>query len=124
MLFYGYSAIGPWVASIPGFTLQKYSSGILLMPTLLAFAIAALAVGSASTHTNERHVVMILIDGLPAYLFNDPQASLPVIRGLARESVVANGGMRMSDPTITWPNQTSLIPRCQGRICVQPGRFR
>src|SRR5271156_3176841 len=83
MVFYGYAAIGPWVASIPGFTLQKHSSGILLMPTSLAFAIAALIAGAASMQTNERHVVMILIDGLPAYLLSDPQASLPVIRRLA-----------------------------------------
>ena len=82
------------------------------MPTLLIFAMAALVIGSASTQTDDRHVVMILIDGLPAYLFNDPQASLPVIRNLAREGVVADGGMHMSNPTITWPNQTSLITGC------------
>ncbi len=62
-----------------------------------------------SVKADERHVVMILIDGLPAYLLDDPQASLPVIRGLAREGVTAEGGMSVSDPSITWPNQTSLV---------------
>jgi predicted AlkP superfamily pyrophosphatase or phosphodiesterase len=75
------------------------------------FKLAAffLAVSACRAHAAEPHVVMILIDGLPAYLLDDPQASLPVIRGLAREGVVATAGMRVSDPSITWPNQTSLI---------------
>src|SRR5262249_45105813 len=54
-------------------------------------------------------VVMILIDGLPAYLLDDPQASLPVIRSLAQTGAAAAGGMRVSDPSITWPNQTTLV---------------
>ena len=68
-----------------------------------------LALAASRAQAGERHVVMILIDGLPAYLLDDPQASLPVIRGLAREGVAAKGGMRVSDPSITWPNQTSLV---------------
>ena len=79
------------------------------MPKLLAFALLLLTVGLARAAKAERHVVMILIDGLPAYLLDDPQASMPVIRGLAREGVAAEGGMRVSDPSMTWPNQTSLI---------------
>jgi predicted AlkP superfamily pyrophosphatase or phosphodiesterase len=75
------------------------------------FSLAALflAVAFCRAHAAEPQVVMILIDGLPAYLLDDPQASLPVIRGLASEGVVAKRGMRVSDPSITWPNQTSLI---------------
>jgi predicted AlkP superfamily pyrophosphatase or phosphodiesterase len=80
---------------------------------LRVFAPVALVLAAAgSLRAAERHVVMILIDGLPAYLLNDPQASLPVIRGLARDGVAADEGMRVSDPSITWPNQTSLITGC------------
>ena len=79
------------------------------MPKLLALALLLFTAGPARAAEAERHVVMILIDGLPAYLLDDPQASLPVIRGLAREGVAAEGGMRVSDPSMTWPNQTSLI---------------
>ncbi len=79
------------------------------MRTLIAFAIVSLASGAGSAGAAERHVVLILIDGLPAYLLDDPQASLPVIRRLAKEGVAAEGGMRVSDPSVTWPNQTSLV---------------
>jgi predicted AlkP superfamily pyrophosphatase or phosphodiesterase len=74
----------------------------------LALAIPFLAAGAGGAAA-ERHVVLILIDGLPAYMLDDPRASLPVIRGLARQGVTAEGGMRVSDPSLTWPNQTSLI---------------
>ena len=70
----------------------------------IRFAVLFFAfVGEA--RADERHVVLILIDGLPAYMFDDPQASLPMIRGLAKEGVVSEGGMRVSNPSVTWPNQ-------------------
>ena len=79
---------------------------------LLALATLLLAAGPTSAKSGERNVVMILIDGLPAYLLDDPQASLPVIRGLVKEGVAAEAGMTVSDPSITWPNQTSLVTGC------------
>jgi predicted AlkP superfamily pyrophosphatase or phosphodiesterase len=79
------------------------------MRWLLAFVILFLPGASGVSLADDRNVVMILIDGLPAYLLDDPQASLPVIRGLAKDGVSADGGMRVSDPSMTWPNQTSLV---------------
>ena len=55
----------------------------------------------------DRHVVVICVDGLPAYLFDDPNASMPAIRRLAAEGVRA-AGMTVSNPSVTWPNHTSL----------------
>lgn len=55
----------------------------------------------------ERHVVVICVDGLPAALFDDPVASMPTIRGLAAKGVRAKG-MIVSNPSVTWPNHTSL----------------
>ena len=75
----------------------------------LSLAVVVLALAPFPVQAAERNVVMILIDGLPAYLLDDPQASLPVIRGLAGEGVVATAGMHVSDPSITWPNQTTLV---------------
>ena len=54
-----------------------------------------------------RHVVVICIDGLPAYLFDDAVASMPTIRDLAAKGVRAKG-MIVSNPSVTWPNHTSL----------------
>ena len=55
----------------------------------------------------DRHVVVICVDGLPAYLFDDPNASMPAIRELAAKGVRAKG-MIVSNPAVTWPNHTSL----------------
>lgn len=57
----------------------------------------------------DRHVVIISVDGLAAYLLDDPKAALPTIRKLAREGAVADGGMKVSNPSVTWPNHTTLV---------------
>src|SRR4051794_13986699 len=57
----------------------------------------------------DQHVVVITIDGLPAYLLDDRRASLPVIRGLRASGASATGGMRVSNPSVTWPNHTTLM---------------
>ncbi len=54
------------------------------------------------------HVVIISIDGFPAYLLDDPKATIPNVRRLAREGVAA-AGMRVVNPSVTWPNHTSLV---------------
>jgi predicted AlkP superfamily pyrophosphatase or phosphodiesterase len=69
---------------------------------------------SSSTETcaaapPDRHVVIVCIDGFAAYLLNDPKAPVPTIRKLARAGAVAEGGMRVSNPSVTWPNHTSLV---------------
>lgn len=55
------------------------------------------------------HVVVISIDGLPAYLLDDPNASLPVIQSLIASGAVASEGMNVSNPSVTWPNHTTLM---------------
>jgi len=57
----------------------------------------------------DRHLVIVSIDGFAAYLLNDPKAPVPEIRRLAREGVVVDGGMRVSNPSVTWPNHTTLV---------------
>ena len=57
----------------------------------------------------DRHMVIISVDGLAAYLLDDAKAPLPTIRKLAREGAVAEQGMRVSNPSVTWPNHTTLV---------------
>ena len=57
----------------------------------------------------DRHVVIISIDGLAAYLLDDPKAPLPTIRRLAKEGGFVAQGMKVSNPSVTWPNHTSLV---------------
>lgn len=54
------------------------------------------------------HVVLVTVDGLPAYLLDDPSAVLPNIRGLAARGARAEG-MIVSNPSVTWPNHTTLV---------------
>jgi predicted AlkP superfamily pyrophosphatase or phosphodiesterase len=57
----------------------------------------------------DRHVVIVCIDGFASYLLDDAKAPVPTIRKLAREGAVAEKGMRVSNPSVTWPNHTSLV---------------
>jgi predicted AlkP superfamily pyrophosphatase or phosphodiesterase len=54
-------------------------------------------------------VLIISVDGLAGYLLTDPGAPLPTIRGLADAGASAPKGMVIANPTITWPNHTSLV---------------
>lgn len=80
-------------------SLLRCVSAVLLL--LVSQAIASAA------PLKDRHVVVICVDGLPAYLFDDPVASMPTIRALAAQGVRAKG-MTVSNPSVTWPNHTSL----------------
>ena len=62
---------------------------------------------SVAASTN-RHVVLITIDGLAAYNLSDSRVSMPTLRRLAAEGAVAEG-LRVSNPTVTWPNHTTLV---------------
>lgn len=63
----------------------------------------------AAAANRERHVIVVSIDGLAAFLLNDPKAPLPTIRQLAKAGSVAEGGMKVSNPSVTWPNHSSVI---------------
>ena len=64
----------------------------------------------------ERHVVVISIDGFAARLVDDPRVPLPTIRRLVQQGCVIEGGMTVSDPSVTWPNHTTLVTG------MKPGR--
>src|SRR5207247_8208280 len=52
---------------------------------------------------SDRHVVVVCIDGFASYLLDDPRAPVPTLRKLAKEGAVAEGGMEVSNQSITWP---------------------
>lgn len=63
----------------------------------------------------DRIVVLISVDGLAHYYFDDPKAEMPTIRRLAKEGARAKM-MKASLPTNTWPNHTTLVTG------VEPGK--
>ncbi|WP_165225044.1 alkaline phosphatase family protein [Aquisphaera insulae] len=72
--------------------------------------VAMLAMGVAqATAAPDRHVVVITLDGFPSYLLDDPNASLPTLRGLRDAGAYAVDGMQISNPAVTWPNHTTLM---------------
>lgn len=73
-----------------------------------AVLLAVMAARAVQAAPPDRHVVVISIDGFPAYLLNDPKLPLPTIRALATAGAAAEG-MHVSNPSVTWPNHTSLI---------------
>lgn len=85
---------------------------------VLAFA-ALFPITHASLHAQtparDQHVILISVDGLAHYYFEDPKAPMPTIRKLAAEGARAKK-MKTSLPTVTWPNHTTLVTG------VQPGK--
>ena len=53
-------------------------------------------------------VVVISLDGFPAYALDEPRLPIPTLRKLAREGIIASS-MQPVNPTFTWPNHTSLV---------------
>jgi predicted AlkP superfamily pyrophosphatase or phosphodiesterase len=56
----------------------------------------------------DRIVVVLSLDGFPAYALKDPRLPVPTLRKLAREGVVAES-MQPVNPTVTWPNHTTIV---------------
>src|SRR4051794_13139543 len=70
--------------------------------------IASLGSSAATKPQKKRTVVVISLDGFPAYALDDPRLPIPTIRKLAREGVAATS-MRPVNPTVTWPNHTAMV---------------
>ncbi len=58
-------------------------------------------------------VVVISVDGLAAFYWNDPKAEMPAMRRIAREGASASA-MHCIAPTVTWPNHTTLVTGVRG----------
>ena len=57
---------------------------------------------------NANHVVIITLDGFAGWALDDPYLPVPTLRRLAAGGAVAKG-MRPVNPTVTWPNHTSIV---------------
>ncbi len=81
-----------------------------LLSSVAIFIAVSVTLGSAPPQTPgpSRHVVLISLDGFPGWALDDPYLPVPTIRRLAARGAVARG-MRPVNPTVTWPNHTTLI---------------
>jgi arylsulfatase A-like enzyme len=83
----------------------------LLAVATVVFALAVTAApGARQTRGAEtaNHVVIITLDGFGGWALDDPYLPVPTLRMLAARGAVAKG-MRSVNPTVTWPNHTSIV---------------
>src|SRR5438874_10297596 len=57
---------------------------------------------------NQRTLIVISLDGFPAYALDDPKLPVPTLRRLIREGSSARR-MTPINPTVTWPNHTGMV---------------
>ena len=78
----------------------------------IAVIAAILTLGSSAqtqpTPDKSRHIVLISLDGFPSWALDDPYLPVPTLRRLAARGALAKG-MRPVNPTVTWPNHTTLV---------------
>jgi len=74
---------------------------------LLLTLAACAGPGDAATTPSDRVVVLISLDGFPAYMLEDPRLPAPTLRRLMKEGAWAKG-MTIVNPAVTWPNHTTL----------------
>ena len=77
-----------------------------LCVTALMISAVKLALGAAGHQ--DRMVIVISLDGFPAYALDDPRLPIPTLRKLAREGAIASS-MQPVNPTVTWPNHTAIV---------------
>ncbi len=91
---------------------MKKTLGLLWSGVLMLSALAASAAQPAASQPDRqpagRHVILITIDGFPAWLWRDESLPVPNLRGLARRGAAAQA-MTVSNPSITWINHTTLV---------------
>ena len=86
---------------------------VRLTSVLIAALAAAVPVLLASPSQprgrgSSNHVVIISLDGFTAAAMADASVPVPTLRRLAARGAMAKG-MRPVNPTVTWPNHTSMV---------------
>ena len=85
-----------------------YGTGNMSKSLFLALLLAASAFSQSSIPARQRIVILVRIDGFPAYALNDPLLPVPNIRRLAAHGALASS-LEPVNPTVTWPNHTSMV---------------
>ena len=74
----------------------------------LLFCFSRFLTAGAALPPSQRMVVLITLDGFPAYALDDPKLPVPTLRELSRHGAYARR-MGTVNPTVTWPNHTTLV---------------
>lgn len=76
--------------------------------SILAVALFATAPLVTAQRGSTNHVIIISLDGFPGWAMDDPRLPVPNLRRLAARGAAAKG-MVPVNPTVTWPNHTSMV---------------
>lgn len=79
---------------------MKHTFALITLSTILGST-------AAQTPAEERMVVVISLDGFPAFALDDPKLPIPTLRQPIRGGVTAR--MTTVNPTVTWPNHTAMV---------------
>ena len=82
--------------------MRRICLGVALMAAI------AFAANTATIPAKQRMVVVISLDGFPAYTLQDPKLPIPTLRALA-ETGSSAARMIPINPTVTWPNHTAMV---------------
>jgi len=88
--------------------MKRQTNTYVFLGLVACFLCATSAHAAPPSADSDRIVVLMSIDGLANFYMDDPSAEMPTIRKLAAEGAKA-ASMRASDPTVTWPNHTTLV---------------
>ncbi|MDB6117651.1 MAG: type phosphodiesterase/nucleotide pyrophosphatase [Verrucomicrobiaceae bacterium] len=88
---------------------MRFSFRSLARAALAALSLLSLNARAADAAPDkDRHVILISLDGFPAWIWRDPNLAIPNLRRLAAEGAVADA-MTVSNPSVTWINHTTLV---------------
>ena len=88
--------------------MQRSFFRLSFLAAIAASVLATMAAARQPARQPANHVVIITLDGFGGWALDDPQLPLPTLRKLAAGGAVAKG-MRPVNPTVTWPNHTSIV---------------
>ena len=77
------------------------------MPIALLLLLSVLFAPVLHAQT-DRKVIIVTLDGFPAYALQDPRLPMPTLRRMMREGAYADT-MQPINLTVTWPNHTAMI---------------
>jgi predicted AlkP superfamily pyrophosphatase or phosphodiesterase len=86
----------------------------ILFSLLALVALSGFAQTTTAAPAKDRHVILVSIDGFPAYMWHDPTLMVPNLRKLAAEGASAKA-LTVSNPSITWINHTTLVTGVEPR---------
>lgn len=76
--------------------------------SLFVALLAAALAHAADVPPKQRAVVVISIDGFPAYELTNDRLPIPTLRRLIKEGAAAKR-MTIVNPAVTWPNHTTMV---------------